>query len=502
MPSSTSETPLPERDDRPAETVTERERRLPRAPTTTRPSGRCAGRCRRSRPPRRGSGPRRAPVSGQGHFFLPRDPPRAAPSVRRASSPRPHDGTTLSLSDADRGGLRPSTDDARQGVAAVLSAACRRPRGGRAGARGRVAGSTGQRRAPLQRALLGRRSATPAGIEASAERSAAATRSARDPGRRTRRPSIAPSGLEPSAVVEERCRNTGTARRSTRPSGGPRSCRGRGAAGKQAKPAPRRRCAAWRRPTPRSPRRRTRRSPRRFRAGHSVSGSPSTASPATSAGGLCAGAPPADTPPAAAQAPPTCTHPREPTSSRVVHLVQRDEECPSVRGREVAVALLQALRVSPPGPVGRVPTRSERRLERVAALVKPLPPGPFASTACPRGNGKRTRSLVVRGPRGRPPSAGSQCWPRRRTWKREPSRSHAARAAPSTHRGRGRPSPKPDPVDQAAWNSTWLWARPHVPQPWKTTFTGSDRESAARAGPVRVPARRVEVSRVALVAPR
>ena len=146
--------PLPERDDRPAELVTgKRERRLhalrrPLVPAVDVQVG-AADRGRLD-----ADQDLVGPRCRDGDLFQheARLGPRA--SVRRASSPRPHDSATLSLSDADRGGLRPSTDDARQGRGDDHPrAACRRPRGGRAGARGRVApgldGSAG--RAPPAR---------------------------------------------------------------------------------------------------------------------------------------------------------------------------------------------------------------------------------------------------------------------------------------------------------------------------------------------------------------
>ena len=139
----------------------------------------------------------------------------------------------------------------------------------------------------------------------------------------------------------------------------------------------------------------------------------------------------------------TGRHERAP-SSYVVHLVQAYEQNPSVRGRVVAVALLEALRVAPPGPGGDVPAAAKRASARFCPGRNRCRP---ARSSRPRG---RTGSGRGRGPRGAPPrppptsSAGSQ---RARGGGRGTGslrRSRAARAAWSS-RGRGRTGPSPTP---------------------------------------------------------
>ena len=104
----------------------------------------------------------------------------------------------------------------------------------------------------------------------------------------------------------------------------------------------------------------------------------------------------------------------------MAHLMHLEDRDPAVRRGVVAVALPEALRVPPPHAV-----RGDDPRSRIAEPARRDPDrnrcrGPSASTACPHGIGKTTRSSWCAPAIAVQPSAASGCWPRRRTWNRDP----------------------------------------------------------------------------------
>src|SRR5918996_2676870 len=86
----------------------------------------------------------------------------------------------------------------------------------------------------------------------------------------------------------------------------------------------------------------------------------------------------------------------------MVHLMQFDEHDPAVRGGVVPVALLEALRVTPPHALRRVPHARESPRQLVASLVETAPSRTIRVHGVAAGHWKNNEILVVRVAHRRP----------------------------------------------------------------------------------------------------